>query len=209
MNSLRSAAYLQNRTWISAENRRAFLRNSFAGLLAAATSKVLAEPKPSRKTFAVTAFGAKANGIADDSPAIIAAIEKARNTPRARVLLPRGRYRIAHVPGQSLIRLARTIRPSNRGELEITDVNLIYLQQGKLNVEVMGPGMAWLDTGTHDSLLNASRLSPRWKKDKAPQSRLPRRNCLAAWLDQQQPIGKSSQDPWQEWLRPIYTLPPN
>jgi len=52
--------------------------------------------------------------------------------------------------------LAATLKPSQRGELEITDLNNLYLQQGKLRLERMGRGMAWLDTGTHDSLLMAS-----------------------------------------------------
>ena len=51
--------------------------------------------------------------------------------------------------------MARRIRPSARGELEITDLNRLYLDAGALHVEVMGRGMAWLDTGTHDSLLDA------------------------------------------------------
>ena len=54
--------------------------------------------------------------------------------------------------------IAADIRPSTRGELEITDVNLRYLQMGQLDVQVMGRGYAWLDTGTHDSLLDAAHF---------------------------------------------------
>jgi glucose-1-phosphate thymidylyltransferase len=54
--------------------------------------------------------------------------------------------------------VAASIQPSARGELEITDVNQAYLHAGRLQVEVMGRGMAWLDTGTHDSLLDAGQF---------------------------------------------------
>jgi glucose-1-phosphate thymidylyltransferase len=59
---------------------------------------------------------------------------------------------------QHVVQLAKTLKPSPRGELEITDLNRLYLEQGKLNVQIMGRGYAWLDTGTHESLLEASKF---------------------------------------------------
>lgn len=55
-----------------------------------------------------------------------------------------------------VVEVAVGIRPSARGELEITDINRWYLEQGKLHAVILGRGMAWLDTGTHDSLVDAS-----------------------------------------------------
>ena len=73
---------------------------------------------------------------------------------------PRSNYAVTglYFYDENVAQLARTLTPSVRGELEITDLNRLYMEMGKLHVEIMGRGYAWLDTGTHESLLDASQF---------------------------------------------------
>ena len=86
-----------------------------------------------------------------------------------------------------VVQIAKAIQPSKRGELEITDINKAYLEKGLLDVEIMGRGFAWLDTGTHESLLEASTfietIEKRQNLKVACLEEIAYRN---GWLDQQQ-----------------------
>jgi glucose-1-phosphate thymidylyltransferase len=105
-------------------------------------AKIFAYPVRDPQRYGVVEFDADGRALS---------IEEKPQKPRSHYAVP-GLY----FYDSQVVELARSLRPSSRGELEITDLNRIYLERGDLRVEIMGRGVAWLDAGTHESLLQAA-----------------------------------------------------
>ncbi len=126
-----------------------FYGDSFQGLLKAASKKT-----SGASVFAYHVTDPQRYGVVDfndDQQAL--SIEEKPSKPKTNYAVT-GLY----FYDEQVCDIATEIRPSARGELEITDVNAQYLKQGQLSVEILGRGYAWLDTGTHDSLLEAAQF---------------------------------------------------
>jgi len=96
----------------------------------------------------------KSYGVVEFAPdGRVVSLEEKPADPKSNYAIPGIYFYDADV-----VALARSLKPSKRGELEITDLNRLYLERGDLHVEVLGRGTAWLDTGTHDSLLEAGQF---------------------------------------------------
>ena len=126
-----------------------FFGSGFSGLLQSACSvqrgaTVFAYPVSNPEAFGVVAF---------DKSGRATSIEEKPQAPKSRYAVT-GLY----FYDPDVVEIAKSIKPSPRGELEITDVNNAYLKRGMLDVQMMARGMAWLDTGTHDSLMEAAHF---------------------------------------------------
>ena len=126
-----------------------FYGHDFAGLLKNAN-----EQTHGATVFAYAVQDPERYGVVEfDDKGRAVSLEEKPTAPKSRYAVTGLYFYDSHVVG-----MAKQVKPSARGELEITDLNRLYLEQGTLDVQTMGRGYAWLDTGTHESMLEASQF---------------------------------------------------
>jgi glucose-1-phosphate thymidylyltransferase len=125
--------------------------------------------------------------------------------------IPKSNYAVTglYFYDQQVCDIAASIKPSARGELEITDVNRVYLEQNRLDVEIMGRGYAWLDTGTHDSLLDAAGFIATLQKRQGLMVACPEeiayRNQWISAEDVEKIASQLSKNSYGQYLKKIIT----
>ncbi len=128
--------------------------NIFYGFDFSRTLREAAELKEGATVFGYYVNDPERYGVAEfDEKGKVLSIEEKPEHPKSNYAVT-GLY----FYGNDVVKKAKGLTPSKRGELEITDLNRLYLDEGRLQMKIMGRGMAWLDTGTHDSLLEASNF---------------------------------------------------
>jgi glucose-1-phosphate thymidylyltransferase len=147
-----------------------FYGHDFAGLLDSASHQTRGAT-----VFAYAVHDPERYGVVefDSAGRAISLEEKPQN--------PKSRYAVTglYFYDSQVVELAKSIKPSARGELEITDLNRLYLEQGSLDVQTMGRGYAWLDTGTHESMLGPASTSTPSRSARASRLPRPRKSCGA------------------------------
>jgi len=173
--------------------------NIFYGHDLAKDLRAAAQKASGARVFAYPVFDPERYGVVEfDHTGRALSVEEKPKQPKSRYAVT-GLY----FYDNQVVQIAKSLKPSARGELEITDVNKTYLERGELEVIVMGRGMAWLDTGTHESLMDASMYIQAIEKRQGlmvacPEEIAYRSGYITA--QQLEAVGRSMKNAYGEYL---------